>query len=142
MSFVTNTRLRASTVCVHDGKLLTVRLRDVVSGVERLFPPGGAVDAGETPAEAAVRETREETGYEVRLTGAERVFHYPFQWAGKWYDCTTHFFRAELVDPAAEPAEAERDDMHQGVVWVPLPDVRESLAYDAYIRQAVLELSR
>jgi ADP-ribose pyrophosphatase YjhB (NUDIX family) len=30
---------------------------------------GGAVEIGESPAEAAVRETREEIGVEVRLTG-------------------------------------------------------------------------
>src|SRR5690606_29243378 len=60
-------RLRASTVCVNDSALLCVRLRDPSSGVVRLFVPGGAVDAGETPAQAAARETHEETGYAVEV---------------------------------------------------------------------------
>jgi 8-oxo-dGTP diphosphatase len=36
--------------------------------------PGGGVDHGEHPAEAVLREVREETGLDVRLTGLPRVY--------------------------------------------------------------------
>lgn len=35
--------------------------------------PGGHVDEGETPVEAAIRETREETGFRVRIIGTRRL---------------------------------------------------------------------
>ena len=70
---------------VQDGKLLLVRER--VDGGWTL--PGGWVDVGDRPAEAAERETREESGYDVRadrLVGvydANRVgelrFHHAFK---------------------------------------------------------------
>lgn len=39
--------------------------------------PGGFVDPGESPAETAVRETREETGLDVRVTDLVGVYHRP-----------------------------------------------------------------
>jgi len=56
-------------VIVHDGKLLLVRRR-VSEGTLSWQFPGGAVEAGESPERAAVRETQEETGLVVRATKA------------------------------------------------------------------------
>ena len=60
--------------------LLIHRWRD---GHEYFVLPGGKVEAGETPAEASVREAREETGLEItvgpQITSFEnlgRVEHY------------------------------------------------------------------
>lgn len=58
--------------------------------------PGGKVEAGETPAEAAVRECREEAGLEVAV-----VEEFPA--AVQQYDhdrVRVHFFRCRLVEPA------------------------------------------
>ncbi|MCB9765280.1 MAG: NUDIX hydrolase [Alphaproteobacteria bacterium] len=46
-----------------DDRLVLVRQHRFGIDQETLEIPGGCVDPGETPAEAAVRELREETGY-------------------------------------------------------------------------------
>lgn len=51
---------------VHEGAVLLHWHRRL----QRWLPPGGHVDPGELPDEAAVRETREETGLEVELLDA------------------------------------------------------------------------
>ncbi|QPP09146.1 NUDIX hydrolase [Streptomyces bathyalis] len=55
----------AAAVVVHEGKVLMVRRR-AQEGVLVWQFPAGEVEQGERPAQAAVRETREETGLTVR----------------------------------------------------------------------------
>ena len=57
----------------HHGALLLVRRCD--SGAWEL--PGGHVDVGETAVEAAVRETAEETGVRIEVTGLAGLFTDP-----------------------------------------------------------------
>ena len=123
------TRLRASTVCSAEGNLLVVRLRDPVSGVEGMYPPGGAVEAGETPSAAAIRETLEETGLHVRVVeSTERVERYPFRWAGEDVDVTTHFFFAELDEPFAATIDPVKDATYNlGASWMPVSDALEAM---------------
>jgi 8-oxo-dGTP diphosphatase len=62
----------ALAVIVHDGLVLLGRRAD---GTPPWVFPGGTIEPGESPEDAAVRETLEETGLRVRATGviAERV---------------------------------------------------------------------
>ncbi|HSM08816.1 MAG TPA: NUDIX domain-containing protein [Gemmatimonadota bacterium] len=76
-----------------DGRLLIQRrpLEGLLGGLWEF--PGGKVEPGEDAAQAAVRETREETGLEVRVTGsAGRVDH-----AYSHFRITLHAFHAELA---------------------------------------------
>lgn len=60
-------KVAAGVVVERDGGVLLVRRR--LAPRQGLWTfPGGFVDFGETPAEAAVRECREETGLRVEIT--------------------------------------------------------------------------
>lgn len=134
-------RERASAVCVHAGKLLTVLLRDPVTHTARLFVPGGAIEAGESPAQAAIRETFEETGFRVELIGrAPVIARYPFTWAGHAIDVTTHFFAVRLLDASTAAAPVDDATYLEGTRWIPLSDVPRHLGFDANILAAVEQL--
>ncbi|MFF4518076.1 NUDIX hydrolase [Streptomyces mirabilis] len=64
----------ASTVVVDDsGRILLQRRSD--NGMWTL--PGGAMNLGESLPDCAVRETREETGYDVEITGIVGTYTNP-----------------------------------------------------------------
>lgn len=63
-----------ATVVVREGRLLVVEER--VGGALVLNQPAGHLEPDESLADAALRETREETGWDVRLT----AFIGAYQW--------------------------------------------------------------
>jgi 8-oxo-dGTP pyrophosphatase MutT (NUDIX family) len=88
-------RIRASALCFSNQKWLCVHLKDPQSGRVFVLPPGGEIEPGESPVNAAQREVMEETGYLVEVDPTtELIVDYQFLWAGKNYDCRTHFFIA------------------------------------------------
>lgn len=74
--FYLNPKLVAGTIPEQDGRLLLTR-RAISPGRGLWTYPGGFVDFGETVTDAAVRETFEETGLRVELTGLLNVYSYP-----------------------------------------------------------------
>ena len=67
-SYPSRPLLAASAACVRDGRVLLVaRGRPPMDGLYSL--PGGLVEPGETLAEAALRELREEVGVVAKLLG-------------------------------------------------------------------------
>jgi 8-oxo-dGTP diphosphatase len=57
--------------------------------------PGGEIEEGETPVEAAERELREELGLEVTVVGPDREESNCFEHLGGMVDNTDYFFHAE-----------------------------------------------
>jgi tRNA(adenine34) deaminase len=134
-------RVRASAVCCHAGRLLCVKLRDPLTRVARLFPPGGAIEPGETPIATAVRETLEETGYHVVADAARSlVARYPYVWNGVERAVTTYFFAARLADPSAPPGAIHDVDYNEATLWLALDALSESLGFQPEILSAVRSL--
>jgi 8-oxo-dGTP pyrophosphatase MutT (NUDIX family) len=139
-----NQRLRASAICRAEGRLLVVRLRDPVTGIEAFFPPGGAIEPDETPAQSARRETLEETGLRVRIDPeVEIVETYPFRWAGVDYDVTTHSFAAALMDPFdPTPPRVVDAPYNLGASWLPVSDALEAMSVHRSISAGVARVLR
>ena len=93
------------------GRLLLVRHAGHHDGWAVL---GGAVEVGESPAEAAIRETREETGVEVRLVrlldvlgGPDYEVHYP---NGDQVAYVTAVYEAAIIAGSPAPRDGELSD--------------------------------
>ena len=91
--------LIAIAVVERDGCFLAGRRPDGVPLAGLWEFPGGKVEPGETAEQAAIRECREEAGFEVRVAGIyEPVDH---QYAhGR---VRLHFFACVPTDPVAAP---------------------------------------
>ena len=74
--FYLNPKVVAATIPEQDGAILLTR-RSINPGSGLWTFPGGFVDFGETVTDAAMRETFEETGLKVDLTGLLNVYTYP-----------------------------------------------------------------
>lgn len=83
-------------IVLQDEKVLMIRRADVPVWVL----PGGAIDPGETPEEATVREMEEETGFQVKII--RKIAEYsPANRLTKY----THFFECAIVSGEAKLTE-------------------------------------
>ena len=87
--------------------------------------PKGHIEAGETPAEAAIREIGEETGITGAVLGELGVIDFWFVAEDKRVHKTVHHFllRAEGGELSDEDIEVAQ------VAWVPLDEIESRLAY-------------
>lgn len=83
--------------------------------------PGGAIEKNESPADAAVREAREESGYTITLE--KFVGRYLCQSIYSAGDQLTHVFRARVVGGAAKHFGLETT----GLRWFPVNALPRSL---------------
>ena len=88
------------------------------------LPKGGAAE-GETGAEAALREVREETGVEARVIEPLGDVRYWYRRGGRRVHKTVTFFLCDYVSGSTEDHDHEVDDAR----WIPLRDALTTLSY-------------
>uniref|UniRef100_K3WVN0 Nudix hydrolase domain-containing protein n=1 Tax=Globisporangium ultimum (strain ATCC 200006 / CBS 805.95 / DAOM BR144) TaxID=431595 RepID=K3WVN0_GLOUD len=105
--------------------------------------PGGRIDSGENPAEAAIRETKEEAGIDIRLTGMIKIEYHPKKdRSGSQYVRMRFIFYAEPIDCDQLPKSIP-DYESVGATWCSADQVAslplrgpEPAIYFAYIASA------
>ncbi|GII03762.1 NUDIX hydrolase [Planobispora takensis] len=115
-------RPAARVVCVDGrGRVLLMRWYDPVGGQEFWEPPGGGIDPGETPAEAARRELAEETGLPGEAVLDRWVpVRREFTWLGVRYAKTERFYLARFTGtPEVGPGAltSEENGTYRGFAW-------------------------
>lgn len=134
-------RVRSSVVVIHKNKILGFHALDPISKTPYFFLPGGAIESGETPAESAVRECMEETGYKIHIL-EDTVFErkYDFFWNGKMNPCKTLFYLGVLDQEWSPPQNVQDAAYHKGVDWLDVKVIPQVFGYHRDILWAVQKL--
>jgi 8-oxo-dGTP pyrophosphatase MutT (NUDIX family) len=116
----------------------TIRGRTMVAAIrpqgrEKVWAlPKGRIDEGETPAEAAVREVREETGVEGRLVEklGDIRYTYTARWKGgeRIFKVVSFFLLQASRGRIGEIDEEMRGEVAEAR-WLPLEDAPRLLSY-------------
>jgi 8-oxo-dGTP pyrophosphatase MutT (NUDIX family) len=105
---------------------------------EVLALPKGHPDGAESPAEAAQREVREETGLEAELVEKLGDVRYWYARGGNRVSKVVAFYLFSYRSGSV----ADHDHEVEEALWIPLEEAPERLAYKGEREMAVAALSR
>ena len=115
-------RIRAGIVLIEDSKVALIERHR--AGLDYFVFPGGGMDLGETPEQAAVREAQEELGVEVAIIRELAIIHFD--------QSTQVYYLVERVSgefgtgTGEEFTDANPTDPHEGIyvpVWMPIDEL-------------------
>jgi 8-oxo-dGTP pyrophosphatase MutT (NUDIX family) len=135
----TSTEFSAGGVVVRDGQcIVIVPTRRAADGSKVLALPKGHPEAGESPADAALREVREEAGVQTTLIEKLGDTRYWYMRDGERIAKVVSFFLLGYVsgDPADHDHEVEK------ARWMSLEQAARRLTYKGEREMAERALSR
>ncbi len=111
----------ASLILNSDGKVLLVQQN---YGGRRWGAPGGVVEVGETPIQAACREALEETGLQIEIV---RIIGMYLLQGGGWPDILAHSFQAHIL---GEATPVRNEEEIASLEWRALTDLPSPMVHD------------
>jgi 8-oxo-dGTP pyrophosphatase MutT (NUDIX family) len=131
----------AGGVVVRDGRcIVIVPTRRAADGRKVLALPKGHPAGGESAADAALREVREETGVQARVLEPLGAVRYWYRRGGRRVHKTVHFYLCEFLTGSTADHDHEVDEAR----WIPLQEARKALSYAgerALIERALSKLA-
>ena len=124
------TRVRTATLCVSDGKLLCVELRDPTTRKRFWSLPGGAVEQGESAVTASER-WRASPEVIVTLLAPDRA-----RLAQRAIEAIE--FRGDLLDD--QPGPVNDADFLLGCAWLPVDRIARLLSPHPEISDTVVQM--
>lgn len=116
-------RIRAGIVLIQDRKVALIERHR--AGLDYFVFPGGGVDEGETPEQAAIREAMEELGVEVAIT--QKIFEIQFGQKSRQVYFLAEQTGGEFGTGAGEEyTDADPNDPDEGVyspIWMPIEEL-------------------
>ena len=118
---------RAQCIVHRKNKLLMTKNRQ--DGVEWWCLPGGSIEEGETPAEAAIRELKEECCVDGTVIRATGFVMYSETAGAHSVEDRSHSFLVDIGDQTprlgADPEFSEVNQALVGVQWLALSEIPE-----------------
>ncbi len=107
------------------GRVLLIRARDLRERPVWTLPKG-TLGPGESSADAALREVREETGWRCEIVRPLEPVTYWFQRSGQRIKKTVRWFLMRPLDKVGD-----HDHEVEEVAWLPPKEALERLRYDS-----------
>ena len=114
-------RSRSIAIVVRDGKILMERV--FYFGREFYTVPGGGIEPGETPEQAAIRELKEECGLDGRIIRPLATIHK--NRGGAEYSFEVEVSEEQEAITGYDPEESAENPPLKEVLWMRLDEISE-----------------
>ena len=88
---------------------------------------GGFLKEGENPELAAKRETKEETGLNIKLSNLLGIYTDSYEYEGQVYETLNLYYLAEIIG-----GEIKAEDDVSELVWFPIEKLPENVGFKSF----------